>query len=113
LDETLLHYDEVCLLFKYKFLSSKSNNDILIRPGAEEILGRMSENFEIVIFTAGTKKYADWALNKLNNNQFISHRLYRQHTLPFNDFYIKDLSRLGRNISKTIIVDNIPNNFML
>ena len=73
----------------------------------------MSEHFEIVIFTAGTKKYADWALSFIINNECISHRLYRQHTLPFNNFYIKDLSRLGRNINKTIIVDNIPDNFIL
>ena len=73
----------------------------------------MSEHFEIVIFTAGTKKYADWALSLLKNSNCISHRLYRQHTLPFNNFFIKDLSRLGRNICKTIIVDNIPDNFIL
>lgn len=37
----------------------------------------MSMQFEIVIFTAGTQDYADWALSYLENVHFISHRLYR------------------------------------
>jgi CTD small phosphatase-like protein 2 len=44
----------------------------------------------------------------------ISKRLYRQYTMPTcQGFYVKDLSRLGRDLSKTIIVDNTPECFML
>jgi len=84
-----------------------------IRPGADSFLKLMEKHFEIVIFTAGTQEYADWALNFLENVQCISHRLYRQHALPFNGFYVKDLSRIGRDLSKTMIVDNIAENFQL
>ena len=73
----------------------------------------MSANFEIVIFTAGTEEYADWVLSFLENVSFIKYRLYRQHALPFKGYYLKDLSRLGRDISKVIIVDNIAENFAL
>ena len=44
---------------------------------------------------------------------YISYRLYRQHALPTGNFFIKDLSRLGRDISKTLIVDNVAENFQL
>jgi TFIIF-interacting CTD phosphatase-like protein len=37
----------------------------------------MEEYFEIVIFTAGTEEYADWALTFLENVGSIKHRLYR------------------------------------
>jgi len=43
----------------------------------------------------------------------ISHRLYRQHTKPQDGVYYKDLRPLGRDLSKTIIVDNLKENFQL
>ena len=59
--------------------------------------------------------YADWAISQLSNEaqKVISSRLYRSHALLCRDFYIKDLSLLGRDLSKTIIVDNIAENFLL
>ena len=73
----------------------------------------MSQYFHLVIFTAGTEEYADWALSFLENQDLIGARLYRQHALPFNGFYVKDLSRIGTDLRKTIIVDNIMENFQL
>ena len=73
----------------------------------------MANHFELVIFTAGTEEYADWALEFMENVSSITHRLYRQHALPFKGYYVKDLSRIGRELSKTIIVDNIAENFAL
>jgi CTD small phosphatase-like protein 2 len=43
----------------------------------------------------------------------VKHRLYRQHTLQIGAVYIKDLSKLGRDLRKTVIVDNMPSNFQL
>lgn len=76
----------------------------------------MYQFYEIVIFTAGTQDYADWALEHLEENvaaRTIDHRLYRQHTVECRSIMIKDLSRLGRDLAKVIIVDNIAENFLL
>lgn len=51
----------------------------------------MSAFFEIVIFTAGTEEYANWAIEFLEEHKCISHRLFRQHAVPFRGFYVKDL----------------------
>lgn len=71
----------------------------------------MSVNFEIIIFTAAMQDYADWALSHFFNENKIEARFYRQHAFPLGGFYVKDLSRIGRDLSKTIIVDNIAENF--
>eukprot|EP01017_Pseudomicrothorax_dubius_P032039 TRINITY_DN4154_c0_g1_i10.p1 TRINITY_DN4154_c0_g1~~TRINITY_DN4154_c0_g1_i10.p1 ORF type:complete len:147 (+),score=37.38 TRINITY_DN4154_c0_g1_i10:57-497(+) len=78
-----------------------------------EFLREMYEYYEIVVFTAAMQDYADWVLNNLDTNNYISYRLYRQHAIPNGTGYIKDLSKLGRDMSHTIIVDNVPENFQL
>jgi TFIIF-interacting CTD phosphatase-like protein len=42
----------------------------------------------------------------------IKHRLYRQHCdIDSDGNVVKDLSKLGRRLSRTVIVDNLPENF--
>ena len=52
--------------------------------------------------------YADACLSLIDpNNEFFSHRLYRNHCLQsHSNCFVKDLSRLGRDLAKTVIVDN-------
>ena len=71
----------------------------------------MSEAYELVIFTAAMQDYADWVLDQLDTERLISYRLYRQHTSKQSHVYLKDLSMVGRDLSKTIIVDNVASNF--
>jgi Dullard-like phosphatase family protein len=73
----------------------------------------MGKFFEIVIFTAASEDYADIVLNELDKNNNISYKLYRKHTEQINGIFIKDLSKLGRDINKVIIIDNNKDNFSL
>jgi len=74
----------------------------------------MCKIFEIIIFTAATKDYADPILDIIENKKkYFDMRLYRQHTILMNNVLVKDLSKLGRDLSKTIIIDNMPQNFKL
>jgi CTD small phosphatase-like protein 2 len=102
LDETLVHYFEL-----------GSEGHFLVRPGCELFLKEMSELYEVVIFTAAMQDYADWVLDSIDKNKYISHRMYRQHASPNGQVFIKDLSRIGRDLSKSIIVDNVAENFQL
>ena len=105
LDETLIHFEENA--------DDEEEACFLIRPGALQFLEKMACHFEIVIFTAAMPDYADWILDSLldDNREIISHRLYRQHTSPKDDYAIKDLRLLGRKLEHTIIVDNLAENF--
>lgn len=73
----------------------------------------MQEYFEIVIFTAAVKEYADWILNKIDPTSVISYWLYWDHTSSETGTYIKDLSKLGWDLGLTIIIDNSAENFQL
>ncbi|EAR94394.3 NLI interacting factor-like phosphatase (macronuclear) [Tetrahymena thermophila SB210] len=101
LDETLVHYQEI----------PEEGGQFLIRPHAEIFLQKLSEYYEIVIFTAALKDYADFILDVLDTTFVISHRLYRQHTDRNGRCFAKDISKLGRDLSKTLIIDNLPENF--
>ena len=100
LDETLVHY-----------VSDNDSAYIQIRPGAEEFIKELSEFYEIIIFTAALQNYADLIISGLDPDGVVSDKLYRQHTINIGNSYIKDLEKLGRDIKKIIIIDNISENF--
>ena len=100
LDETLVHY-----------VSDNDSAYIQIRPGAEEFIKELSEFYEIIIFTAALQNYADLIISGLDPDGVVSDKLYRQHTINKDNSYIKDLEKLGRDIKKVIIIDNISENF--
>ena len=102
LDETLIHYFQV-----------DDDGKWLIRPYTEKFLAELSQYYEIVIFTAALQNYADWVIDQIDPDNYIKYRLYRQHALPWGSIYIKDLTRIGRDISRMIIVDNVAENFQL
>lgn len=52
-------------------------------------------------------------MDQIDPNKYISFRLYRQHAIPNGPVFVKDLSRVGRDLSKMIIVDNVAENFQL
>jgi len=82
------------------------------RPGVDEFLVDMSKYYEIVIYTASRDKYANPLLDILDEKNVIRKRLYREDCL-FNDgTYVKDLSKLGRDLKETIIVDNAPHSYV-
>lgn len=85
-----------------------------IRPWAKEFLREVTKYFEVVVFTASEKTYANKAIKLLDpNKEFIRGRLYRNSCTWFNPLLVKDLNILGRDLSKTVIVDNSPNAFAL
>ena len=64
--------------------------------------------YEILVFTAGEKDYADPILDYIDqNNVLFKKRLYRTDCIKLENFYIKDLGIiLDRKREKMCLVDN-------
>ena len=102
LDETLVH-----------FFEDNCEAYVKVRMGAEYFITALSKYCEIVIFTASTKYYCDIVINGLDCKDLIDYKLYREYTDEYNGINVKDLSKLGRDLNKIIIIDNIEENYIL
>jgi len=78
------------------------------RPGVDEFLEKMTQLYEVVVYTAATSKYANAVLDELDPYGMLAFRLFREACTPSPFGYVKDLSKLGRELSNIIIIDNSP-----
>ncbi|XP_061094422.1 CTD (carboxy-terminal domain, RNA polymerase II, polypeptide A) small phosphatase-like a isoform X4 [Conger conger] len=85
---------------------------VLKRPHVDEFLQKMGELFECVLFTASLAKYADPVADLLDQWGVFRARLFRESCVFHRGNYVKDLSLLGRELSKVIIVDNSPASYI-
>ena len=86
-------------------------NYFLLRPGVINFLEEISKLYEIIIFTSSPKNYADGILNKIDiNNNYFSHRLYKDHVIFEKGKSVKKLNMIGRELNKIIFVDNMKSN---
>ncbi|CAD7696833.1 unnamed protein product [Ostreobium quekettii] len=80
------------------------------RPGVEEFLTRVSAFAEVVLFTAGEEAYAKPLVQWLDpGGRMFSACLFRESTVRTRYHEnVKDLWALGRDLSKTVLVDDKP-----
>ena len=104
LDETLIHFKPNP--------NNESIGKIMIRPYLYDFLKNIKKYYELIIFTAATQDYADPIINAIEKEEkYFDHRLYRMHTIIIDNDFVKDLSKLGRDLNRTIIVDNMKQNY--
>jgi len=83
-----------------------------LRPGVMEFMRVVSEMFEVVLFTASQPVYAGKICDFIDpTHTMIQHRLFRQSCVYADGNYVKDLRVLGRDLAKTVIIDNSPQAF--
>jgi Dullard-like phosphatase family protein len=94
----------------------KNRNKYLLqfRVGLFSFLTILKPFYEIISFTSATREYADVIINEIEKSRkYFDHKFYREHTVIYKDTFVKDISRIGRDMSKIIIIDNNERNFVL
>jgi Dullard-like phosphatase family protein len=81
---------------------------VRVRPYLQDCLERLSQLYEIVVFTAGVQEYADKILDQIDpERKIIKKRMYRQDCIQVQDFFVKDLDVfIDREKENIVIVDN-------
>ena len=100
LEETLVHINQ--------------SGECILRPGLYHFLREIKPYYELVSFSNESKYSSEPIINIIEKKKkYFDYNLYREHLDFIGKEFIKDLSKLGRDIKKVIIVDNISNNFRL
>ena len=112
IDETLVHASFKPIPNADTIVSvGKDKIHVKFRPGAEEFIEHMSKFYELIVFTASMDRYAFPLMEKLDKHHLWEYVLWREYCTQMNGAFVKDLSKMGRNLEDIIILDNSPNSY--
>ena len=106
LDETLINIE---------FKDNSNNKCILhLRPGLFWFLSKVKPFYELITFTSASREYAQPIINEIElKNKYFDYSFFREHSVISGNDFVKDISRIGRDMKRIIIVDNMEQNFRL
>ena len=104
LNETLVSFQQ----------TNYSQGILRLRPFLIEFLEEISYYYELILFTASTEYFAKPIINAIEENKkYFDYVFHRECCIIIGNDFVKDLTRIGRPLDSTIIVDNMAQNFRL
>ena len=109
----VLDLDETLINVEFKDMSN--NKCILhLRPGLFWFLSKVKPFYELITFTSASKEYAQPIINEIElKNKYFDYTFFREHSVISGNDFVKDISRIGRDMKNIIIIDNMEQNFRL
>lgn len=75
------------------------------RPYTQYFIEEMSQYYELVVFSAAYPNHLNKVIDIVDRKKRVKHRLYRHHAIRSFGQFVKDTGRLGRDLSKVILVE--------
>ena len=94
-------------------LKVMNNGKISIRPrpGLISFLTGIKPYYEIISFSKLSKYYSNSIIEKIEDNRkLFDFNLYREHCSLIGRKFVKDISKIGREMKRIIMVDDFPEN---
>ena len=92
-------------------VSSDGKKIIHLRPGLISFLTAIKPFYEIVSFSKLSKKYSNMIIQVIEGDRkLFDYNLYREHCSLVKRKFVKDITRIGRDIKKIIMIDDFPEN---
>ena len=92
-----------------KTLCYKNDNtgEIILRNGLFSFLSSIKPFYELVSFSLESKNINDYILYMIEQDKkYFDYNFYKEHSILYENNLVKDISLIGRDISKIIIVDD-------
>ncbi len=100
LDNTLINYND-----------NNSNQSYIHRPGLISFLNTLKPIYELISFTNESKEYSNKLLKEIElSRKYFDYNLYKEHNTLIDNKLVKDISKIGRDMKKIIIVDKSSDN---
>ena len=110
----VLGLEDTLVSFKFGGGPNQEEGVVRLRPGVKLFFNEIKKYYEIIIFSLFDENIGNILVDVLEcKNKFVEMRLFVQHSIIYENQFVKDLSRIGRPLDKIIIVDNVPQNYKL
>ena len=98
-------------LINYNKNISSNDNIFILRPGLLSFLNTLKPIYELISFTNESKEMSDKYLKEIETNKkYFDFNLYKEHNILIGRNLVKDISKIGRDMKKIIIVDKLYEN---
>ena len=82
-----------------------------LRPGLISFLTGIKPYYEIISFSKFSKSYSHIIINYIQQGRrLFDANLYREHCALVGKKFVKDISRIGRDMKRIIMIDDLPEN---
>jgi mitochondrial import inner membrane translocase subunit TIM50 len=78
------------------------------RPGVDAFLEHLAQFYEMAVFTDQLETYGNPIVERLDPKRYVSYRLFRESAQYKHGEYVRDLSKLNRDMNRVIYLSSKP-----